>query len=365
MSLDPSTQDLIKRTEGKIIMSIDILKNDLKSGKLRSLYLFYGNEDYLKNYYLKNLEEALLQKDTSMMNKSVFEGKTDANSIIDTCETIPVFSEKRIVIVKNSSMFKPKKKKATDDEYGEMEIEAKPANNALQTFLEDVPQHCCLVFFETEIDKRLKIVDIIKKKGLIVEFAFQSQQELIKWVIKVFKASKIEIDVLTASQLVDNCEFGMNELLNEINKVINYVEDRTKVTSKDIDDICIKSIKGRIFDLIDAIAEKKAIKALKLLDNMLILREPLPKIIFMIAKQFRSILSMKLLTEEGLTASKAAAKMKLSPYAISKVVKQANGFTEKRLKEALKQMQEYDVSIKTGKINDRLAVELFIAEFSK
>ena len=340
-------------------MSIDILKDDLKSENLRSLYLFYGPEEYLKGYYVKSIEDKLLQKDTLIMNRGVFEGKVDVSSIIDACETMPVFSDKRIIIVKNSGLFKSTKKQ--DGE----ESKAKPSNTSLQAYIEDMPKYSCLIFYETEIDKRLKLVDTIKKKGLMVEFAFQKHQELVKWVIKVFKTNKMDIDLITASQLVDNCEQGMNEILNEINKVVMYLGDRTKVKSEDIEEVCTKTVKGRIFDLTDAIAEKNALKALKLLDNMLILKEPIQKILFMIAKQFRNVLEMKLLTGEGLTPSDAASKIGLSPYAVSKVAKQANGFTVKRLKEAINQILEFDVAIKTGKINDRIAVELLIEEFSR
>lgn len=339
-------------------MSLDILKEDLKIGKLKNLYLFYGPEDYLKEYYLKCIEDRLLQKDTSLMNRSVLEGKVDVGKITDACETLPVFSDMRLVIVKNSGLFKAKKKQE-----GEVS-DVKTSNSALQSYLEDLPKYSCLIFYEAEIDKRMKLIDTIRKRGLLIEFTFQKQQELVKWVIKAFKASKKEIDLMTASQLIENCEQGMKEILNEINKVVMFMGDRSKVKEEDLEEVCTKSVKGRIFDLTDAIAERNAIKALKLLDSMVILREPIQKILFMIAKQFRNVLDMKLLTNEGLSPNEAASKMALSPYAVAKVVKQANGFTVKRLKEAIKQILEFDVAIKTGKINDRMAVELLIAEFS-
>jgi len=222
----------------------------------------------------------------------------------------------------------------------------------------------CLVFYEEEIDKRLKLVEIIKKNGLVVEFAFQKPAELTKWVVKVFKAFNKDIDMMTASQLVDSSELGMNEILNEINKVVLFVGDRTRVTAKDIEEVCTRSIKGRIFDLTDAIAGKDGSRAIKLLDDMVILKEPIPKILYMITRQFRQILEMKLLMEKGLSVNEAASQMGITPYAAGKVLKQSKSFTVDTLKRAIEQSLELDIAVKTGMINDRIAVELLISEFS-
>lgn len=339
-------------------MSIEALKEDIKNNKLKNLYLFYGPEEYLKKYYLESIEKLILSEDLKALNRIVLEGKIDIKKLIDNCETLPVFAEKKIVIVKNSGVFKSKKKS------GE-ESKGKNQKDDFTAYLENVPETTCLIFYEEEIDKRMKAVDMIKKKGLIVEFTFQKPAELIKWVAKVLRSYKKTIDQNTAAQLVDNCEQGMNDILNEINKLVLYLGDRPQVTSRDVEKVCTKSIKSRIFDLTDAISEKNAGKALKILDEMVILKEPLPKILFMIARQFRMILEMKLLYEEGLRTDQAASKMAISPYAAGKVYKQSGGFTVDMLKEAISECLELDLGIKTGKVEDRIAAELLIAKFSK
>ncbi|MCX7921923.1 MAG: DNA polymerase III subunit delta [Clostridia bacterium] len=341
-------------------MSIDILKDDLKKNNLRSLYLFYGPEDYLKKYYTEGIEKQLLTEDMKTLNKIVLEGKVDVRKITDNCETMPVFSERKVVIVKNSGIFKSKKK--SDEAEGKGK--SKGQNDELVSYLQNVPDYNCLIFYEEEIDKRMKAVDAIKKNGLIVEFAYQKPPELVKWVVKVFKSHKKEVDPMTAAQLIDISEQGMTEILNEINKLTLYLGDRTKVTGADIEKVCTKSVKSRIFDLTDAVAEKNASKALILLNDMIILKEPMPKILFMLARQFRQVLEMKLLGEDGLNSGEAASKMGITPYAAGKILKQAKSFTVDMLKEAVEACLEFDVAIKTGKMNDRIAAELLIARFS-
>lgn len=340
-------------------MSVDVLKTQLKDNKLANLYLFYGSEDYLKKYYLESIEKKIIvDEGMKTLNKTVLEGKVEVQRIIDACETLPVFAEKRIVVVKNSGIFKGKAKSAGEDKKG------KPKGGDLPEYLQELPEHVCLVFYEDEIDKRIKTVDIIKKRGLIVELPLQKPAELVKWVIKVFASFKKQIDPITASLLVENSEQGMNELLTEMNKLVLYLGERVKVTREDIEKICTKSVKTRIFDLTDAIAEKDKVKALKMLDDMIIMKEPVQKILFMINRQFRHLLQMKVLVSEGMNSDSAASRIGITPYAAGKVVKQARGFSIEDLKNAIKESLEYDLAIKTGKLKDRLAVELLITRLS-
>jgi len=338
-------------------MSYDVLRNELKKDIIRNLYLFYGEEEYLKEYCLRQIEQAVVNEDTRALNKIVLEGKTDTVKIIDNCETMPVFADKKIVIVKNSGLFVSKNKsEGKTDKKGKQ-------NDELVSFLQNIPSYTYLIFYEEEIDKRTKLVNVIGKNGLVVEFSYRKPAELAKWVIKVFKANKKEISMTAASMLVENCEAGMNSLLNEINKVIAFMGDEKKVTEEIIDKVCSKSVKGRIFDLTDAIAEKNSAKALEVLNDLIVLKEPIPKILFMITRQLRQILEMKLLVNEGLSEREAASKMNILPFVAGKVYKQAQRFTVDALKAAINQSLEMDIAIKNGRLDGRIAAELFIAGF--
>lgn len=340
-------------------MSVDILKKQLKENNLCNLYLIYGEEEYLKKYYLDSIEKKIIQDETmKTLNKSIIEGKADIQRIIDACETLPVFAEKRLVVVKNSGIFKGKAKTSSDDK------KSKQKGDGLLEYVQNIPEHVCLVFYEDTIDKRIKMVDAIKKKGLLLELPFQKPVELVKWVIKAFSSYNKQIDASTASLLVENSEQGMNEMLSEIKKLVMYLGDRTKVTAEDIGKVCVKSIKTRIFDLTDAIAEKNRFKAIKLLDDIIIMKEPVQKILYMINRHLRQLLQMKVLIAEGFNTDNAASKIGVTSYAAGKLARQAKGFTLEALKEHIKLSLEYDIAIKTGKVRDRLAAELLITKMS-
>ncbi|HOM01268.1 MAG TPA: DNA polymerase III subunit delta [Acetivibrio sp.] len=335
-------------------MSIDKLKLEIKNESLNKLYLFYGEEEYLKKFYLGKIEEIILRDDTTGLNKVVIEGRTEASKIIEACETMPFFAEKKLVVVKKSELFSSKKSKTSKDSKKDELIE----------YLQSMPNYTCLVFYEEDIDKRLKITGAIKKHGMMVEFPFQKPPELVKWAVRVFKSYDKEIDASTASYFIDICEEGMTEILNEINKVVLYLGERPKVNVDDIKKVCTKSIKSRIFDLIDAIAERKLDLALKLLNDMIILKEPMPKVLFMIAKQLKQLLELKLLRSKGMDGKEACSKMGVNPYAVNKMIRQSDCFSLDKLKKAVQEALELDLSIKTGKINDRTAVEILICNLA-
>jgi DNA polymerase-3 subunit delta len=340
-------------------MSLDILKEDLKKKSFRNLYLFYGQEEYLKKFYLESIESCLISEDFKALNKVTLEGRVDVGKIIDNCETLPVFSEKRLVVVKNSGFFKPKKKQGEDS--GPVS-----GSNELLKCIQDIPPHACVIFYEAEVDKRMKsLLDAVKKNGLVVEFNYLKPDELVRWVTKKFKAWGKDIDLSSASMIIENCEQGMTEISNELDKLNAYTAGRNSIIMADIEAVCSKSIKSRIFDLTDAISEKNGTRALKLVNDMSILKEPMPKVLFMITRQFRQILQIKLLSSEGMSTNEAAGRIGVTPYGAGKLLKQSGSFTVETLKKALEKSLEMDIAVKTGKLDDRMAVELLIMEFSK
>lgn len=337
-------------------MSLEILKKQIKENKLQNIYLFYGAEEYLVKYYINAITKLIADDDNKELNCISFDGKTDVDTIIANCETLPIFSDKKLVIAKNSGLFKSKKGDA--DNSGS---DKKATKDKLSEYLENMPPYTCLILVETDIDKRLKLVNAIKKYGLILELGFQKPPDLVKWVIKVFKSYNKSIEQMPASYLVENSEYSMTELLNEIEKIVNFVGDKNQITINDIEMVCIKTIKSRIFDLTDAVSEGNISKALILLNDMAALKEPMQKVLFMIIRQIRMVYRIKLLRQKGMRDELVTKQMGLTPFVASKVMKISRNLDINILEKAMYYSLELDESIKTGKITDRIAIELLIA----
>lgn len=333
-------------------MSFDILKKELKENKLQNVYLFYGQEDYLIKYYMNAIGNLIVDEETKDLNYIYLEGKKDTNTLIENCETMPVFCDKKLVISRNSGYFKSKK--------GGEGADKKSENNKLADYIENMPPYTCLIFVEQEVDKRIKLVNTIKKKGLVVEFDYQKPADLVKWVVKVFKSHKKTIDTIAASYIVENSEYSMVELLNEIDKIINFTGEIQNISIDDVKSVCTTTIKSRIFDLTDAVAEGNISKALMLLNDMAFLKEPMQKIMYMIVRQIRMVYRMKLLKQQGMREDAAAKQMGLTPFVASKVLGLSRNMEIGVLEKAMYYSLELDESVKTGKMTDRTAIELLI-----
>lgn len=340
-------------------MSIEVLKKQIKNNEIGRLYLFYGPEDYLMNHYINLIEKQIIKDDFKSMNKTVFEGKFDLNDLIDACETNPMFSDRRIVLVKNSGLFKAKK----ETNKSKSETTENSNNKKIEDYLNNVPDYICLIFIEENIDKRLKIFNAFKSKGLVVEFEYQSPQILTDWIVNIVRSKNKTIDSRCAAKLVEYSEYGMRGIHNEIDKLMLFCSDKKVVTISDIDMICTKTIKDTIFDLTDAITAKNSVKAFNLLNDLIFLKEPTAKILFMISRQFRNILKVKLYQDSGVTAvGELCSKAGMKPFELGKIKRQSNLMSINSLKNAIEECLTTDISVKTGKMDGRIALEVMISK---
>ncbi len=341
-------------------MDIEALKGQLKSKNIGKLYLFYGPEEFLKDYYVGEIEKQIIKDDFKSMNITVIDRKIDIRALEDVCETLPMLSERRLVIVKNSGLFKKSKKDidSTGNQNGR--------NLSLDGYLVGLPDYLCLIFIESEVDKRLKTFNVFKKGNSDVEFPYQNTNMLVNWVANIVKSNGKTIDKSTAVKLVEFGESGMRGIYSELQKLILYCSDQTAITSEDVDAVCTKSVKESIFDFTDALVMKKPEKAFRLLNDMIFSKEPITKILFMISRQFRNILKVKIYQKEGVTSinemlSKTAIR---SPYELGKTKKLAERLGINNLKEILEECLKTDISVKTGKVAERVAMEILISKLT-
>ena len=151
------------------------LNEDLKTGNFKRVYLLFGEENYLKKQYKDRLTKALISEGDTM-NYAYYEGKgIDVKEIIDLSETMPFFSERRLIVIENSGFFKN-------------------ATAELAEYMKEIPETTYFIFVETELDKRGKMFKAVKDKGRIVELARQDEKTLVRWIYGNVKKEGKQID---------------------------------------------------------------------------------------------------------------------------------------------------------------------------
>lgn len=318
---------------------------DIKTENFKQIYLFYGIEGYLKKQYRNKLAAAMVSPDDTM-NFTAFEGKNiNPKEIIDLAETLPFFAERRVILIENSGFFK----NACED---------------LANYLPQTAPSAYFIFVEEEVDKRSKMYKAVKNNGKIVEFAMQSEELLTKWILSRLKKEGKNITGSVMQLFLSKTGSDMGNINSELEKLLCYSMGRDVITAEDVEAVTTEQTSNKIFDMVNAIAEHRQQKALDLYYDLLTLKEPPMRIMYLISRQFQILLNIRDMSGKGLDNRTMAQKAGIPPFAVSRNVTQAKGFTAAQLKQALRDGVELEEAVKTGRMDDRMAVELFIMKYS-
>lgn len=320
------------------------ITEDIKTGQLKQIYLLYGEEGYLVRQYRDRLLEAMLG-DGDKMNVNRYEGKgVSVSEIIDMAETLPFFSDRRVIILENTELFKS-------------------GGEKLAEYLKSPAQSSSFIMAEREVDKRSGLYKTIKKCGYAAEFGRQDAKTLQKWILGILKKENKQISSQTLQMFLESCGENMENIRKELEKLLCYTLDKEVITAEDVKEICVPQIQNHIFDMIEAIAAGNSERALGLYYDLVALREPPMRILALIGRQFNMLLQVKELAKKGYPQALIAEKTGLHGFVAGKYMKQAAGFKISFLKQALEDCAETDYDIKSGKLADGLGVELLIVKY--
>lgn len=318
------------------------LNKDIKEHTFKPIYLLFGEEAFLKNSYKNRLKEAILGEDT--MNYARFEGKgLDVDELIRLADTMPFFAEQRLILVEDSGFFKS-------------------VSEALVKYLPDMPKTTCLVFVESEVDKRNKLYKKVKSLGYAAEMGRQDGTQLGKWAGGILAKEGKKITKSTMEYFLGMAGDDMENIRMELEKLITFTWGRDVITNTDVDAISTVRVTNRIFDMVGAIVNRQTKKAMDLYEDLLALKEPPMRILFLIARQFNLILQVKELAEQGMERGMIASKLKMQPFVAGKVMGQARSFSRDQILSYVNWCVELEEAVKTGQLSDRLAVELLLTK---
>lgn len=321
------------------------ITEDIKSGNFKNLYFLYGDEAYLRKQYKDMLKKAIVGDDD--MNYSYYEGKDiNIRALIDQAETLPFFADRRLIIIENSGLFKSE-------------------GEELAEYLKEAPTSTYFVISEAEVDKRSKLYKTCTSIGMAVEMKSPDEMTLKKWVNKLFTDAGKKMTERDIEYFLEMTGEDMTNIKNEVEKLICYAGDKDIITAADADEIVTKQINNHIFEMVEAIGNRNQKKALDLYYELLTLREPPFRILSLVARQFNLLLQTKELLLNNVGNAQIVEKIKVPPFAVKKYIYEAKQFDMPSLKKALEACVKADEDIKSGKMSDKMSVELLIVEFSK
>jgi DNA polymerase-3 subunit delta len=280
------------------------------------------------------------------MNYAYYEGKgINVNEIIDLAETLPFFAERRLIILEDTGLFKS-------------------AAAELADYIKDMPDTTSMIFIESEVDKRNKLYKAVQSKGRVVELGRQDESTLLRWVAGNVKRENKQISENTVRHFLAKVGTDMENIQKELEKLFCYTMDKESITSEDVDTICTTQITNQIFDMVNAVADKNQKKALEYYYDLLALKEPPMRILFLLVRQFKLLLEVKTMDKQGYARKEIAEKAGINPFVVGKYQAQAKAFSGSELRKIMEDAVETEESVKTGVLSDTLGVELFIMRYS-
>lgn len=338
------------------MVSIVELEKRLNEQKLSSMYLFWGEEKYILDNCVKKITK-LFGETVKGINYITID-ESNVQEIISDIETPAFGFEKKLIVARNTGLFKKEgRKKNIETEKLKEKIEAYINDN-----IEEINESVVLVFIEEEADKG-KLLDVIDKNGIICKFDEQKPLELQKRLKTICDMYKVNIDTGTLQYFIECCGTNMQVLINEIRKLIEYVGTNGTIKRDDIDKLSIRQIESIIFDLTDSLGQKNVSKALEVLHNLIYTKEPIQKILITLYNHFKKLYIVKLCVKYN---KDVVSSLKLKPnqtFLVNKYKNQSKLFTEENLETIINELIDLDYKYKIGLIDIDIGLEAILCAY--
>ena len=234
----------------------------------------------------------------------------------------------------------------------------------LADYLKNPAPTAVFLFVETQVDKRSRMFKAVRETGRAVEFATQTEETLKKWILGQIRREGKKISEETLNRFLTMTGTDMEQISSELEKLFCYTLNRDVITREDVDAVCVRQISSRIFEMVESMALRRQQQTLKLYYDLLSLKEPPMRILYLIGRQFNLLLQVKALKKTGSDDRTIAEKTGLRGFLVKKYASQASRFSRRELQEALAACAEADESVKTGRMGDRMCVELLLIRYS-
>lgn len=321
------------------------------------LELIYGENTYLIEKEIKTIKKNFGEIVQGINYISI--ELNNVENIIQELQTPAFGYPKKLIIVKNCELLK-KELKTKKNKNSEL---IQKIANYIEDNIQEISETMILVIVEENIDKANILYKTIEKNGIIKEFTELKPIELVKQLKLICNAYKVEVEEGNLKYLIEKCGTSLQELINEIRKLIEYAGEGGKIDKEAIDLLSIQKIEAVIFDLTDNLGNKKIAEALEVLKNLIYNKEPIQKILITLYNHFKKLYLVKLSQKGNEDISQILNLKPNQTFLISKYKKQAEYFREEQLRKIIEELIDLDANSKIGRIDLNLGLEAILCNY--
>lgn len=322
-------------------LTYDALEKSLNA-ELKPLYLIYGDDQYLVDTCVNKIKKKFGERVLGI--NYILIDETNLDNLISDIE-MPAFGyDKKLIIVKNSGLFKKDGRKKSGSP-----IQDKVAEY-IEKNMDVIEESVILVFVEGAADKNI-VFEKIQKQGIVCNCEELKPAQLAKKLKQICGLYKVNVDDMTLNYLIETCGTNLQNLINEIRKLIEYAGENGTITIDAVNKLSIKQIESVIFDLTDFLAMRKIDKALEILDNLIYQKEPIQKILITLYGHFKKIYLCAIAVKLNKDVVNSLNLKPTQTFLVTKYKKQASYFKMSELRTILDELTDLDYNYKNGKID--------------
>lgn len=308
------------------------------------VYLFYGTENFFIDQEIQKLKKQYQIEDINMSHYDF--DHTSIDEILEDANTFSLFETNKMIIVDHMNLFSNVVKKTVSDE----DIKK------LEEYLLNFNPNTHLIFKNDKVNQTKKITKLVKQKGVLKDCSTTTN---LSNIVKDLCAG-YDIDSAAILELTKRVGNNVFMLQQECQKLKSYKIEEKKITVDDIKELVHKTLDLDIFHFIDTIIHRKKEEAMEIYEEMLLYNEEPIKIIVMLANQFRLMYQAKIMSKKGYREADIAKELNVHPYPVKLALQKSREYNTERLLAILDELSCLDYQIKSGKIEKKLALDLFI-----
>lgn len=324
---------------------------------MKNLEVIYGENTYLIEKEVKNIKKNFGEIIQGINYVAIEQNSLE--NIIPELQTPAFGYPKKLIVVKNCDLLKKElKTKKTKN----MEVAQKIAEYIEENH-QELQENTILLIIEESVDKTNSLYKMIEKYGETKEFKELNIVELSQTLKSICSAYKVNIDNETIKYLIETSGTSMQELINEIRKLIEYAGTNGTIDKKAVDLLAIPKIEAVIFDLTDSLGSKQIGKALETLRNLIYNKEPIQKILITLYNHFKKLYLVKLAQKENTNITEVLNLKPNQTFLTTKYKKQSGYFEEKQLRKILEELINLDTQSKSGQIELNIGLEAVLCNY--
>ena len=323
------------------------LLNDLHQGQIAPIYLFYGEEDFLIQEFTENVKQAALEQGAEDFNFDVFYASdVDGAAVVNAAMSVPMMTERRVVLVKNIQYFKSR------------------SIDLLAAYSGKPSPTTCLILVGDKFKPDSQSAKKLKKNSYHIEARRLYDNQIPGWIKTYLKNQKFTITNDALQLLQVNTGNSLRTICSELEKIKLNIGERSEITISDVETVVGVSREYNVFEFCDAVVERNIKKSVRIQARMLQLGESPIGMLVMLTRHFTILAKLTTMLRQRQNKYDISKGLKVNPYFVDNYIRQARMYSQTQIMRAFELLLEADQQLKMSYQKPGLILENLIFKLS-